>query len=249
MTQVLGIDVGGSGIKGALVDLETGELATERIRIKTPADFGMDGVVGTIGKLIKKFDYSGPIGVGFPAAVAGGVVLTAPTAHAVPGWVGHSIEEAIEKISGCNATVINDADAAGTAEARFGAGKGVEGVVMTFTLGTGVGCGMFLNGKLVPNLEMGKVYLEGHKEWAEHYMSSRVREEEELKWKEYGRRLNQYFLHMEFLFSPQLIIIGGGVSKKAHKYMPYIQLKRTKIVPAELRNEAGIVGAAAAAVS
>lgn len=247
MTQVLGIDVGGSGIKGALVDLEQGELATKRIRIDTPADFGMNGVVGTIATLIKEFDYSGPVGVGFPAAVASGIILTPPTAHEVPGWLGNSVEDAIEQASGCQATVINDADAAGMAEAHFGAGKGVKGVVMTFTLGTGVGCGMFLNGKLVPNLEMGKVYLEGHKEVAELYMASRIKEEQGLKWKEYGRRLNEYFLHMEFLFSPQLIIVGGGVSKKAHKFMPYIHLNRTKIVPAELRNEAGIIGAAAAA--
>lgn len=247
MSTVLGIDVGGSGTKGALVDLEKGELVTERIRLATPKNFAMPDVIKTIAKLIKRFDYDGPVGVGFPAAVASGIILTPPTAHEVPGWLGNSVEKAIEEASGCNAIVINDADAAGLAEVRFGAGKGVSGSVMTFTLGTGVGCGMFLNGKLVPNFELGKVYLQGHTEVAELYMASRIKDEQELKWKEYGARLNEYFLHIEHLFSPELIIVGGGVSKKAHKFMPYIQLKRTEIKAAELRNEAGIVGAAAAA--
>ncbi|MCB0035735.1 MAG: ROK family protein [Anaerolineales bacterium] len=246
MSVVLGIDVGGSGIKGALVDLEKGELVSDRIRLSTPKDFGMPEVVKTIARLIKRFKYNGPVGVGFPAAVANGIILTPPTAHEVHGWLGNSVENAIEEASGCNAIVINDADAAGLAEVRFGAGKGIQGSVMTFTLGTGVGCGMFLNGALVPNFELGKLYLQGHTEAAEQYMASRIKEEQGLKWSAYGARLNEYFLHIEFLFSPELIIVGGGVSKKANKFMPYIQLKRTEIKPAELRNEAGIVGAAAA---
>jgi polyphosphate glucokinase len=249
MSLVLGIDVGGSGIKGALVDLDKGELATERVRLKTPAGFAMADVVKTIAKVIKHFKHTGPVGVGFPAAVASGIVLTPPTAHEVAGWVGNSVEDAIKQASGCNATVINDADAAGLAEVRFGAGKDRSGAVMTFTLGTGVGCGMFLDGKLVPNFELGKLYLQGHNEVAELYMASRIKTEQKLKWQEYGPRLNEYFLHIEHLFSPQLIIVGGGISKKADKFLSYMNLHRTEIVSAELLNEAGIVGAAAAAVS
>lgn len=247
MTAILGIDVGGSGIKGALVDLETGEMVTDRIRMLTPDGFAMPAVVNTIARLIKRFKYKGPVGVGFPAAVGNGIILTPPTAHEVEGWLGNSVEDALTQASGCHVKVINDADAAGLAEVRFGAGKDRSGAIMTFTLGTGVGCGMFLNGQLVPNFELGKLYLEGHTEVAELYMASRIKREQTLSWKVYGLRLNEYFLHIEHLFSPQLIVVGGGISKKADKFLKYVALKRTEIVPAQLLNEAGIIGAAAAA--
>ena len=242
--QVLGIDIGGSGIKGALVDLDNGEFASERIRIETPPTFEIDAVTETIASLVNKFKYKGAVGVGFPAVVADGIVLTAPTAHEVPGWTHQSVNERFSEATGCNVMVVNDADAAGLAEMRFGAGRGVNGVVITITLGTGVGAGLFMDGKLVPNLEIGKLFLENHEEVVEQYMAGRIKKEHGLKWYEYGERLNEFCLHIEHLFSPQLIIIGGGVSKKHKKFLSEDQLKRTRIVPAELRNQAGITGAA-----
>ena len=243
--QSLGIDVGGSGIKGALVDLESGELKTERIRVKTPGSFNIDKVTASIARLIKRFDYSGPVGVGFPAAVAAGTVLTPPTAHHVAGWVGESISDRFSTAAECNVTVVNDADAAGLAEMRFGAGRGVGGVVITLTLGTGIGGGMFMDGELVPNLEVGKLYLAGHEDVVEQYVASRIRKEAKLTWEEYGSRLNEFCQHVEHLFSPQLIIIGGGISQRHKKFLPMVQLKRSRVVPAQMRNEAGIAGAAA----
>ena len=242
--HILGIDIGGSGIKGALVDLDSGEFASDRVRIETPASFEIEAVTETIATLVNEFDYEGPVGIGFPAAVADGIVLTAPTAHHVPGWVNQSVNERFSEATGHKVTVLNDADAAGLAEMRFGAGRGVDGVVITVTLGTGVGGGLFMDGKLVPNLEIGKIFLESHDDVAEQYMAGRIKKEHGLKWFEYGERLNEFCLHIEHIFSPQLIIIGGGVSKKHKKFLSQDQLKRTRIVPAKLRNQAGIVGAA-----
>ena len=242
--HILGIDIGGSGIKGALVDLDSGEFASDRVRIETPASFEIEAVTETIATLVNEFDYEGPVGIGFPAAVANGTVLTAPTAHHVPGWVNQSVNERFSEATGHKVTVLNDADAAGLAEMRFGAGRGVDGVVITVTLGTGVGGGLFMDGKLVPNLEIGKIFLESHDDVAEQYMAGRIKKEHGLKWFEYGERLNEFCLHIEHIFSPQLIIIGGGVSKKHKKFLSQDQLKRTRIVPAKLRNQAGIVGAA-----
>ena len=247
MTELLGIDVGGSGIKGALVNAETGELASERIRVLTPGDFTIESVSKAIAKLVKKLKYKGPIGVGFPSAVANGIVLIPPTALHYPGWVGHSAQEAFAQATGCSVVVVNDADAAGMAEIRWGAGQGVQGTVMTFTLGTGVGCGMFYNGQLIPNFELGKLYLKGQSEVAELYMAGRIKREQGLTWRAYGSRLNEYFRYIEHLFTPDLIIVGGGVSKRGEKFLPYIHLQRTRIVTAALMNDAGIIGAAAAA--
>ena len=247
--QVLGIDIGGSGIKGALVDLDSGELCSERIRIETPPSFEINAVSQVIATLVDKFNYKGPVGVGFPAAVADGIVLTPPTAHHVAGWVEQSVNDRFSAATGCHVMVLNDADAAGLAEMRFGAGRGVKGVVITVTLGTGVGAGLFMDGKLVPNLEIGKIFLASHEDVVEQYMAGRIKKEMGLKWWEYGERLNEFCLHVEHVFSPQLIIIGGGVSKKHKKFMSEDQLIRTRIVPAELRNQAGIAGAAVWAAS
>jgi polyphosphate glucokinase len=243
--KALGIDVGGSGIKGALVDLDSGELTSERIRIETPSSFEIDVVTQTIARLVGEFGNPGVVGVGFPAAVAEGIVLTAPTAHEVPGWVDEPINHRLSAATACEVTVLNDADAAGLAEMRFGAGRGVDGVVITITLGTGVGAGLFMDGQLVPNLEIGKIFLASHDDVVEQYMAGRIKKEHGLKWYEYGERLNEFCLHVEHVFSPQLIIIGGGVSRKHKKFLPDYPLNRTRIVPAELRNQAGIVGAAA----
>jgi polyphosphate glucokinase len=242
--KALGIDVGGSGIKGALVELKTGELASERIRFETPPSFEIEAVTKTIVSLVREFEHQGAVGVGFPAAVAEGVVLTPPTAHEVPGWVDQSLNERLSEATTCEVTVLNDADAAGLAEMRFGAGRGVNGVVITVTLGTGVGAGLFMDGKLVPNLEVGKIFLAEHADVVEQYMAGRIKKELGLKWYEYGERLNEFCLHVEHVFSPQLIIIGGGVSRKHKKFLPANRLERAKIVPAKLRNQAGIVGAA-----
>lgn len=243
--QVLGIDVGGSGIKGALVELDNGELASERTRIKTPGSFDIDKVTAAIARLVRRFDHAGPVGVGFPAAVADGIVLTPPTAHHVPGWMGECISDRFSEAAGCDVTVLNDADAAGLAEMQFGAGRGMNGVVITVTLGTGVGGGMFMDQNLVPNLEVGKLYLPGHREVVEQYVASRIRKEANLTWEEYGARVNEFCLHVEHVFSPQLIIIGGGISQRHKKFLPAVQLKRSRVVPALMRNEAGIAGAAA----
>ncbi len=242
--QVLGIDVGGSGIKGALVDLETGKLVSARVRVKTPASFDIDKVSGKIARLVRKFAPTGPVGVGFPAVVADGIVLTPPTAHDVAGWVNQSVDDRLTAATGNKVTALNDADAAGLAEMRFGAGRGVQGVVITITLGTGVGAGLFMDGKLVPNLEIGKLFLANHSEVVEQYMAGRIKKDHNLAWQEYGERLNEFCLHVERVFSPRLIIIGGGVSLNHKKFLPAIKLKRTRLVPAKLRNQAGIVGAA-----
>jgi polyphosphate glucokinase len=243
--HVLGIDIGGSGIKGALVNINSGKLAGDRIRVRTPASFGIDAVTKALATLVDRFNYSGTVGVGFPAAISNGVVLTPPTAHHVPGWVNQSINERFSAATGCKVMVLNDADAAGLAEMRYGAGSGVNGVVITVTLGTGVGAGLFMDGKLVPNLEIGKLFLESHENVVEQYIAGRIRDEHDLKWHEYGERLNEFFLHIEHVFSPQLIIVGGGVSRKHKKFLKEVRLRRTRIVPAKLRNKAGIVGAAA----
>jgi polyphosphate glucokinase len=242
--HALGVDIGGSGIKAALVNLESGKLVTDRVRIKTPPGFEIDVVTNAFAILVDKFDYSGTVGVGFPAAVANGVVLTPPTAHHSPGWVEQSVDERFSAATECKVRVLNDADAAGVAEMRFGAGRGVDGVVITVTLGTGVGAGLFMNGKLVPNLEIGKLFLESHEEVVEQYVAGRIKKDHSLKWYEYGERLNEFFLHIEHVFSPQLIIVGGGVSRKHKKFLSEVRLKRTRIVPAKLRNQAGIAGAA-----
>jgi len=242
--QVLGVDIGGSGVKGALVDLDSGKLASHKLRIKTPRTFAIDAVSDTVAALVAEFDYKGPIGVGFPAAVANGVVLTAPTAHHVAGWIDQSVNERFSAATGCQVMVLNDADAAGLAEMQFGKGRGLDGVVMTVTLGTGVGAGLFMDGKLVPNLEIGKIFLAGHEAVVEQYMASRIKKDQGLSWQEYGQRLNEFCLHIEHVFSPQKIIIGGGVSRFHKKFLPELQLERTRVVPAKLRNEAGITGAA-----
>jgi len=242
--QVLGIDIGGSGIKGALVDEKTGKLRSERVRVMTPASFDIARVTKKVSRLVARFDHPDAVGVGFPAAVANGTVLTPPTAHEVTGWVGQSLDDVLTAATGRPVTVLNDADAAGLAEMRFGAGKGIKGVSITVTLGTGVGAGLFLDGKLVPNLEVGKLYLANHAEVVEQYMASRIRSEHKLDWSEYGDRLAEFCLHVERVFSPQLIIIGGGVSRHHKKFLPSVKLRRTPVVPAQLRNQAGIVGAA-----
>lgn len=242
--KILGIDVGGSGIKGALVDTEQGELITDRIRVRTPKPALPEAVNKRIANLASKFNYEGPIGVGFPAIVLDGVVHSA--ANVADEWIGYPGAESMSVATGCKVTLLNDADAAGLAEMRFGAGRKQMGVVIILTLGTGIGSSVFINGQLVPNTEFGHLYLENSKLDAEDYTSDRIRTRDKLTWKKWATRLEEYLLHLEFIFSPNLIILGGGVSKKSDKFIPRLSLK-TPVVPAQLRNEAGIVGAAMAA--
>ncbi len=245
--ELLGIDIGGSGIKGAIVNAATGELMTERLRLPSPPTFQPDEVVAVVADLVKQFNYSGPIGVGFPGVVMHGTVVAPPTALAFPNWVGVNLGEKLSAAVGCPVTVGNDADVAAMAEMFFGAGRGETGVVMMFTLGTGIGSALFINGHIVPNTEMGRVYPRDSKKTIEQLASDRVREEQKLSWKEWGEKLNDYFKYIELLFYPDVIIIGGGVSKKHEKFFPHIKV-RARLIPAAFRNEAGIVGAAMAAL-
>lgn len=242
--DILGIDIGGSGIKGALVDTKSGNLNSDRLRVKTPIPATPEAVVSKIKSLIKKFGYEGPIGVGFPAIVLDGIVLSA--ANVDDDWIGYPGQDRIADTTGCPVVLLNDADAAGIAEMTYGAGRDMNGVVMILTLGTGIGSAVFVDGHLVPNTELGHLYLKGQDNDAEDYASDRIRSDEELGWEKWAKRLDIYLQHLELLFSPNLFILGGGVSKKHAKYVPYLTVK-TKVVAALLRNEAGIVGAALAA--
>jgi len=240
--QVLGIDVGGSGIKGAPVNTETGELLTERIRIKTPPNAEPQPVADIVAEIARSFNWQGPIGIGFPAPIKSGVAMMA--ANVSDKWVGTNADDLFTKTTGCDCTMINDADAAGLAEMKFGAGRGQPGTVIMFTLGTGIGTAIFHRGNLLPNTEFGHLDMLGRD--AEHRVSDAVRQREELTWKKFAKRLNRYLVQMEKLFWPDLFIVGGGISKQSDKYLPLLEI-RTPIIPAQLLNQAGIVGAALAA--
>jgi polyphosphate glucokinase len=242
--MILGIDVGGSGIKGALVDIKKGKMVSKRRRIETPQPASPEAMIDVMGQLVEGFEYQGPVGVGFPTIVQDGIVLSA--ANIDDHWIGYPGQERIAKRTGCPVILLNDADAAGTAEMRFGVGKKKKGVIMLLTLGTGIGSALFVNGRLVPNTELGHLYLRNMAVDAEDYTSNRVREDEGLKWKEWAARLDEYMHHLEFIFSPNMFVLGGGVSKQYDKFIPLLTVK-AKVIPAKLRNEAGIIGAAMAA--
>src|SRR3712207_289290 len=241
--DVFGIDVGGSGIKGAPVDTETGELLAERVRIKTPRPATPEAIVGTAVEVVRQSGWEGPVGCGFPAVIKGGVVRTA--ANIDKAAVGLDLQGRLEKELANPVRVINDADAAGLAEMRWGAGREVEGVVLMLTLGTGIGTSLFVEGRLVPNTELGHIEIRGKD--AEHRASDGARKREDLSWKDYAGRPDEYLHKIEDLLWPDLIVIGGGISKKSEKFFPHLTA-RTKIVPAEMLNEAGIAGAALAGV-
>lgn len=237
-SSVIGVDIGGTGIKGAAVDVAKGDLATERIRLLTPCPATPDAVAGVVAELFDKIGVAGTAGITMPAVIRGGVVETA--ANIDDAWIGVNAVELFSRTTGRAVAVVNDADAAGLAEVRYGAGRDASGVVVMVTLGTGIGSALFVDGVLVPNTELGHLPL--HHGDAEDWAAESVRESEELSWKQYAHRLRKYLELVEKLLWPQLIIIGGGISKKADKFLPRIEL-RTQVVPAELRNEAGIVGA------
>lgn len=240
MMSYLGIDIGGSGIKGALVDVETGQLLTERRRLPTPEKAKPNDCAEVVRELVLDFEYTGVIGCGFPAVVQHGVAKTAANVH--ENWIGTNINLLINEVTGCRTYALNDADAAGMAEMAFGAGCNANrGVVIVITLGTGIGTALFNDGQLVPNTEFGHMKIRDKD--AETRASDAARQRKEMTWKKYGARLSEYLTEVENLFWPDLFIIGGGVSKKADEFFPMLKI-RTKIVPAQLLNQAGIVGAA-----
>ncbi|NLE44242.1 MAG: ROK family protein [Chloroflexi bacterium] len=240
--HVLGLDIGGTGIKGALVETGTGVLITERFRLRTPEKAEPGPVMETIRKVVEHFAWNGSVGCGFPAVIKHGVAYTA--ANISDRWIGFDVRQALVDATGCPATVINDADAAGIAEMRFGAGMGEAGTVLVLTLGTGIGTALFVRGQLVPNMELGHIEVNGRE--AEPWTADIARKRERLSWKKWGRRLNIYLQALERLVSPDLIIIGGGASREHEKFFPCLDLE-TRVVPAAMLNEAGIIGAALAA--
>lgn len=245
-THVIGIDIGGTGIKGGIVNLEKGKLVGDRFRIDTPQPATPAAVAKVVGAIVAELmtredapDKDAPVGVTFPAIIAHGVARSA--ANVDKSWVGTDVDALLTEELGRDVQVMNDADAAGLAEARYGAGKGVKGTVLVITLGTGIDSAFIFNGKLVPNAELGHLEIDGAD--AETKASAAARERDDLSWEEYAVRLQRYFSHVEFLFSPELFIIGGGISKRSEDYLPQLKLQ-TRIIPAQLQNNAGIVGGA-----
>lgn len=238
--DILGIDIGGSGIKAAPVNLQTGEMTAERFRMDTPIPAKPTGVTEVIKAISSHFEWKGRIGCGFPGVVRNGVIHSAINIH--DKWIGVDAVDLFSQVTGCEVRVINDADAAGMAEMTFGAGREhKQGVVLMLTLGTGIGSAVFINGILLPNTEFGHLELDGKD--LEKRASAAVRDRKHLTWEEWGGRINRAIQHLEMLLSPDLIIIGGGVSKDYQKFFPYLELEAT-VVPAQMRNQAGIVGAA-----
>lgn len=237
---VLGIDIGGSGIKGAPVNLETGEILAERFRLPTPEKARPGDVADTLAAVVKHFAWTSPVGVGFPAVIRHGIAHTAANVH--KSWIDTNAEALFTEKAGVPTYVLNDADAAGLAEMKFGIGRDrSRGVVIMITLGTGLGTAIFTDGKLVPNTELGHLVIRGKD--AERRASDAARQKKDLSWEEWAERLNEYLSYLENLFWPDLFILGGGISKMSHKYVPFLNLK-TEVVPATLLNQAGIIGAA-----
>jgi polyphosphate glucokinase len=241
--EVLGIDIGGTGIKGAIVDTSTGKLTTERYRIPTPKPATPEAVSKVIQRMVKHFNWTGLVGCGFPTPLQHGTCLSGGNLH--EDWKGTNVRELFHQKTGNEYSIVNDADAAGLAEISFGAGTDKEGVVVIITLGTGIGSAVFLDGKLLPNTEFGHV-LHKNGEIFEKHAADSARKRENLSRKKWGDRLHEYFEHIEHLLSPDLFIIGGGASKKLDKFEKRININ-TPIVAAEAENEAGIIGAALAA--
>ncbi|WP_165064255.1 polyphosphate--glucose phosphotransferase [Marisediminicola senii] len=245
MTTAVGIDIGGTGIKGAIVDAKTGELRTSRIKIPTPAGGEPDAIVATVLDLVSQLggvDKKTPIGVCFPAAIVNGTTMSA--ANVSKAWIGLDAEKLFEKSLKRDIKFINDADAAGVAEVRYGAAKGTKGLAILTTLGTGIGTALIHRGNLIPNAELGHLEIDGI-DWETRAAFS-AKEREELSWADWSERLQKYYERLEAYLYPELFIVGGGVSKHAEKFLPLLRL-RTPIVPAVLRNNAGILGAAALA--
>ncbi|PPS77811.1 MULTISPECIES: polyphosphate--glucose phosphotransferase [Streptomyces] len=241
--QIFGVDIGGSGIKGAPVDLDKGDLAQERHKVLTPHPATPDSVADGVKQVVDHFGWTGPVGVTFPGVVTDGAAIRT-AANVDDSWIDTDARALLgERLGGLPVTVVNDADAAGVAEMHFGAGRDRRGTVILLTFGTGIGSAVFSDGVLVPNTELGHLELDGHD--AEKRASSKAREDHDMTWEHWAaHRVRQYLAHVEMLFSPELFIIGGGVSRKSHKFLPHIEGIKAEIVPAQLQNNAGIVGAA-----
>jgi polyphosphate glucokinase len=240
--HALGIDIGGTGMKGAPVDVATGKLLADRKKIATPRPAVPEALAVVITELVTSFDWSGPVGITFPGVVVDGVTRTA--ANLDPAWIGLDTRALFATAAGNPVQVLNDADAAGVAEMIFGAGKGECGTVLMLTFGTGIGSALFVDGKLVPNTEFGHVEIHGHD--AETRASEHAKELHDMSWDKWAGRVDEYMRHIEAVLSPDLFIIGGGISKESEKFVPLLTGIRARIVPATLRNDAGIVGAAMA---
>lgn len=243
-SRVLGIDIGGTGIKGAPVDIRTGKLTAERFRIPTPQPARPNAVADAVAQIASHFNHKGPAGVTFPGIVKNGVIFSASNVD--PAWLHVDAAKLFQSHIGGPVTVVNDADAAGHAEMLFGAGRDRSGVVIMLTFGTGIGSAIFCDGVLLPNTEFGHLQLRGKD--AERRASERVREEKGMSLKKWARIVSEYLAALEKLFSPELFIIGGGISKKADKFLPYLTAKTEVLIePATMRNDAGIIGAASIA--
>jgi polyphosphate glucokinase len=240
--EILGIDIGGSGIKGGLVDIETGNLTMPRFRIPTPNPAKPRAVADVVGQISRHFDWHGPVGCGFPAVIQDGVAMTAANIH--PNWVHKKASALFADATGCPVNVINDADAAGIAEMTFGAGKGRLGTVLIVTIGTGIGSAVFTGGHLLPNTEFGHMEIRGKD--AELRASDSVRKLKKMSWKKWAKAFDEFLCGMEQLVWPDLIILGGGIAKDHENFIPLLTVN-TEVVPAQLLNEAGIVGAALSA--
>lgn len=236
----LGIDVGGSGIKGALIDITTGELQTERIRYETQMPATPEFIAGKIKLIVNNFNYSGPVGVAFPAAIRDGIIKTATNIG--ESWLNRDAKKLLSNFIPNPTSFINDADAAGLAEMKFGHGKDQKGVVIMITVGTGLGSALFTNGQLLPNSELGHIHYKD--KIAENWASDATRKKKDLSWKKWAKRIDKYMHYLERLFYPEMIIIGGGMSKKFDKFKKHLKRVKTKVYPAKLFNHAGMIGAA-----
>ena len=241
--HALGIDIGGTGMKAAPVDLETGKFVADRVKIPTPHPALPDAVAEVAQKLVASFSWSGPIGITFPGVVMNGVTRTA--ANLDPAWIGLDARSLLSKAVGQDIRLINDADAAGVAEMTFGAGKGEPATVCMVTFGTGIGSALFVDGILVPNTEFGHIEIRGKD--AEERASERAKAAHEMSWKHWAKNVNEYLGHIEAMVSPQLIIVGGGISRQSDKFLPLLTGIQARVVPAAMHNDAGITGAAMAA--
>ncbi|WP_299531767.1 polyphosphate--glucose phosphotransferase [Ulvibacterium sp.] len=242
--DVLGIDIGGSGMKGALIDSLTGEMLTERFRIPTPESKKPKDMAKVFKEIVDHFGHKGPIGCGFPTVIKHGICKSPGNLH--KKWLGVNVQKLFSDVTGLPVTVINDADAAGYATMNYGIGKGKEGLVIMITIGTGLGSGAFLDGELIPNFELGQIPYKKYTK-IETWAAASAKEREELSYKKWGKRFNVFLEFVELLVSPDWIILGGGTSKDFDQFKDYIKID-TPVIPAELRNHAGIVGAAAAAL-
>ncbi|NJC27601.1 polyphosphate--glucose phosphotransferase [Neolewinella antarctica] len=240
---ILGIDVGATGIKGGLVDVAEGRMVSERHRLDTPTGGTPAAMAQTVKRLVDHFSYDGPVGVGFPAIVSHGVARSA--ANIDESWIGANIEKTLADATGLNFFSLNDADAAGIATMEYGIGKpyAKQGTVIMVTIGTGLGGALFVDGELMPNFEVGQLFLRNHKMIVEKFISNRVRKDSDMGWKEFGKKFQQFISHVDQIFSPDLIVLGGGASKHFTEYERYLKAN-AEIKPATLQNTAGTIGAA-----